>query len=351
MIKHMTRHKRRIIFAVSILAFLIVALAALGYSQGYILDKNFQFSKRGGLYISAPLSGSKIYINNKEKKETGVFNSGLFLSNLKVGEYSVLVAKEDFWPWAKTLKVEKGLVTETRAFMVPENPKGEILLKGKFFSMWASDKHEFLVLEGRRNDHFYLIFYFPEEQTYLNADSKFTENLLTSEDNISELVFFDDHFVFKGSKGPVRVNFNFSRNTVSASYFNEYFDSSLSYERLDKRKVQKIWWNPDLNEIYVDWLKESSEVPYYICEEKNCALPIQIFKSHLAIKNIDFFPRRKDVIIMAVANGVYALEIDGRGGRLLHPIYKGKDPMFAIPKGSGDVYITDGVSLIRIYLK
>jgi len=101
----------------------------------------------------------------------------------------------------------------------------------------------------------------------------------------------------------------------------------------------------------VDWLEENGAPPYYICDENCDSLPLQIFQSKFTIQNIEFFPQRKDVIIIAVGNGVYALEIDGRGGRLIYPIYKGKKPTFGLSNSTNYIYILDDSSLLKMYLK
>jgi hypothetical protein len=332
------------------LVFLVIAAVVLLYSQGYSLDRNFNFSQKGGLYISAQMPNSDIFVNNKKKKATGMLNSGLFLSNLKTGKYSILVAKENFWPWAKTLEVKKGFVTEARAIMVPQNPSGEILFKGKFSNIWSSPHHELLVLKEQKNSIYHLTFYMPKKNTFLTADSAFTENLLSFKGNISDFVWENDYVVFKSDKGLVKADFYFTNDTVAASYFSGSLKEFSDFERYSKRKDEKIWWNPKTNEIFVDWLKKDSLPPYYICEEI-CELPLLVFKGGSVIKNVDFFPKRKDVIIVAIGNGIYALEIDGRGGRLIYPIYKGKDPTFAQPRNGDSVYIMDDGALIKISLK
>ena len=51
---------------------------------------------------------------------------------------------------------------------------------------------------------------------------------------------------------------------------------------------------------------------------------------------------------MAIDNGVYALELDGRGGRMLQPIYKGKQPTFAAFPADKKIYILDDGNLMSL---
>ena len=99
--------KRRIILLVSFIVFILLVPIIILYTSGYRIDKNLHFRKTGGLYISAPLSGTRIFIDEKERGETSLLQRGVFLQNLTPGTYSILVAKDKFWPWAKNLKVNE----------------------------------------------------------------------------------------------------------------------------------------------------------------------------------------------------------------------------------------------------
>ncbi|PJE73372.1 MAG: hypothetical protein COV00_00115 [Candidatus Tagabacteria bacterium CG10_big_fil_rev_8_21_14_0_10_40_13] len=337
----------------SLAVFVIVATAILFYSQGYSINRNLTLSRHGGLYISTPFSGSEIFINNENEKKTGVLNGGLFKSNLKPGYYAALVAKDGFWPWAKTLEVKEGMVAEARAIMVPENLKGEIIEKGNFSNLWSHNKSETIALKEKNGNFYSLSFYLPDKDIYLTADSNFTKQLLTFKDDITALAWDKNYLIFKSEKGLIKASFNFSSNTASAQYSSESFEnySTVKYERLTDRDREKLWWNPPTNQVFVDWLEENGAPPYYICDENCDSLPLQIFQSKFTIQNIEFFPQRKDVIIIAVGNGVYALEIDGRGGRLIYPIYKGKKPTFGLSNSTNYIYILDDSSLLKMYLK
>ena len=75
-----------------------------------------------------------------------------------------------------------------------------------------------------------------------------------------------------------------------------------------------------------------------------------MLNSKTLIRNAAFYPNRNDVVIVAVQNGIFALEIDGRGGRSLQPLYKGKNPTFTTYEKESAVYILDEDTLIKIRL-
>ncbi|MFH1979419.1 MAG: hypothetical protein ABII97_03490 [Patescibacteria group bacterium] len=353
----MTKKTRKIILYISFVVFFVVAFVALLYSQGYSIDKNFNLSQKGGLYISYPFVNSDIFINNKKEKTTGMLNKSFFSSNLKTGEYSVLVAKDGFWPWAKTLEVKKGLVTEARAILIPENPKGELVFKGKFSNVWASPYEKILLLQEKKGATTNLNFYMPDEDTFLTPTSLNSEILLETVRGASRVTWEKDFVAFKTEKGVMKANINISDRTVTVNYAGSYDSKLISdFEKYTKRNREKIWWNPATNEVFADWLDEYSSPPHYMCDPSivntdSCNLPIQIFKGSFGIKKLDFYPKRKDVVIISVGNGVYALEIDGRGGRLAYPIYKGKEPFFANFGTENYIFVLDEGSLIKIYLE
>lgn len=260
---------------ISFLVFIILVPMVTLYTSGYRIDRNLHFRKTGGLYISSPLSGTKIFIDEKERGETSRLQGGVFLQNLIPGTYSVLVAKDNFWPWAKKLEVKEGLVTEARALLIPIEPKGEIIL---------------------------------------NDISKKEKNLSEKEDETLDKLL------------------SLTSEPISITGKNK--DSRLFID--------------DSNNIWIEWLDSNSPLPYYFCNNNECTSPLLILTSKAPVRNIDFYPSRDDILIIAVQNGVFAIEVDGRGGRLLQPIYKGINPIFELE--NKNLYILDEKTLIKLSL-
>ncbi|MFH1730000.1 MAG: carboxypeptidase-like regulatory domain-containing protein [Pseudomonadota bacterium] len=275
----MTLKKRRIILVLCVLAFLIVAPFVLLYSNGYRLDSHFHLTQTGGLYVASPVSGAQIFVNNTLKRTTNLLQSGLFLQNLKPGNYSVLIAKEGYWPWKKDLDVKEQMVSEARALILPMEPTGRIL---------------------RQED------LFPSE----------IEKYETIIDSLQQIKKITNH------------------------------NATTTIERFTNHEREKVWWNPGENKIWVEWLKDDSSRPYFLSENK-----VLVLNSIYPVRNVDFFPGRRDVIIVAVQNGIFAIEIDGRGGRTLQPIYKGREPIFTIYKTDPSVYVIDENTLMEIKLE
>ena len=144
---------------------------------------------------------------------------------------------------------------------------------------------------------------------------------------------------------------------LQASKYNEILNilkspaTTTDYARLTANQKEKLLWNPKSKQIWVTWLADSDSLPYYFCDDNSCKDNFLIFDSPAPIRNADFYPGRRDVVIIAMENGIFALEIDGRGGRNLQPIYKGKEPTFVTSPGENSIYILDEYVLIQINLE
>lgn len=351
----MTFRYRRKLFFLSIAGFLIITPPVLLYTAGYRLADDWSLAKTGGIYIFSPFSGSEIFIDNNLRKQTNLLQGGVFVQNLKPGVYSALVAKENYWPWQKNLKIEPQLVTETRAFLIPRSPEGKTLTRGHFISIFSSPFDELLVLEELKGKIRKIVFYLPDSEEFLTNASISTNQILSSfkkmddvyfKENQTALLSFQNHSFLK-------TEFDFENKTVRALSApvpeyppaeNEDANFSRRFIRTDKHKKLKIWLEKD-DEIWVEWLEKDSPLPYYLSTEKE-----MIVKTRSPVKNVDFFPSREDVIIFAAENGVFALEIDGRGNRNMQPIYKGRNPTFAVRSSQKTVYILDDGALSKIEL-
>lgn len=65
------------------------------------------------------------------------------------------------------------------------------------------------------------------------------------------------------------------------------------------------------------------------------------------ITAIDFYKNRTDVVLMSLADGVYALGVDYQTEQNLQPIYKGKNPTF-VKKNDDSIYIMDNGNLMEV---
>ncbi len=273
--------------AVCFLAFFALIPPIFYFVTGYRLGADWSFVETGGLYIGASKSGSEIYVNDQLKQTTNILQNGVFLQGLKPSTYHIVVAKEGCWPWYKDLNVKAHLVSEARAFNFLQDPKGKILKPEDISALGFSEYDDALTL-------------------------------------------------FNAQKLAIKKTMTVASTTATSS------------ETISKNNKQKIYLEGG-KKIWSQWLGDENSIPYYFCDQDNkCSDRVLVLDSDSAIRNIDFFPGRRDIIIFSSQNGVFATEIDGRGGRITQPIYKGKSPSFALSQSGSNIYIFDDNHLIKI---
>lgn len=108
------------------------------------------------------------------------------------------------------------------------------------------------------------------------------------------------------------------------------------------------------------WRGDAAETPAYYCKEAACG-PVTVLTTEIgAVRGLSFFGTRHDVLIVAVKNGVWALDVepagkvrvDGNSGvqtQNFQPLYLGSDPTFAV-KDTSTIYIQDGAFFIELSL-
>ncbi len=368
----MTLKKRRVLIIICFLAFIIASIIIDFYVNGYRLDSKFNLIKTGGIYVYSPRANSDIYINNQFKKQLGILQNGIFVQNLKPGKYTVLVAKDGYWPWQKKIEVKAEAVSDVRAMLVSQNPQGKIFLKGPFLNMYYDSEYKMLILIEKKNSTNLkkINFYLPERNLFLTPASSQISNLTFKQ--INGVKRQGDDIIISTDKGEFNAKINTDNQNYSLTILKnkspaiageenkEDFSAFVSKEKnminnpysvkLSPGKNELIMLNNAKNIIWFDAARDTTTLPYFLFGIKNLNLPVKIFDSKFEIKNIDFFPSRRDVIIVAVNDAIYAIELDGRGGRIIQPIYKGKNPTFAILKGDKKIYVLDDGNLSYIEL-
>lgn len=122
----MTIRKRRILFFISIVFFLIITPILVEYSRGLRLDfTSWKFVETGGFFfkIYSPTE-SQISIDDKPIKITSAFSyfNNAFIQNLAPETYKVKISKDGYQDWQKYLKIDPELVTEAQnVVLMPKN--------------------------------------------------------------------------------------------------------------------------------------------------------------------------------------------------------------------------------------
>ncbi len=70
--------------------------------------------------IEVPLEGSVVFLDGKEKAYTSKDRELVSLPKVSKGEHTIVVHKENFWPWAKTIQSQKGDEFYLKSFHLPQ---------------------------------------------------------------------------------------------------------------------------------------------------------------------------------------------------------------------------------------
>jgi hypothetical protein len=125
--------------------------------------------------------------------------------------------------------------------------------------------------------------------------------------------------------------------------------------RIARREV-KVWIADDRNDaggntVFAQWLGGNDNAPKYFCNAVSACLdPIIVFRSAVPIRTFDFYPLRSDAIILAIDNGVYAIEIDNRTYQNFYPLYRGIMPDFRVTEDD-ELLVSDESTIISLELE
>jgi hypothetical protein len=111
----MTKKMRTFLFLILSAFFVLGAISAVFYAQGYRFDfKNLKFLKTGGIFVKVSPSNANVIIDQKLIGRTQPINDYLFTQSLLPKEYSVRIEKEGYSSWSKNLEVKETEVAEAK---------------------------------------------------------------------------------------------------------------------------------------------------------------------------------------------------------------------------------------------
>lgn len=341
----MTKKTRTHILWAALLLFFLAAPPVLLYANGWRITSDFSLKRVGGIFISAGTTGAEIYIDGDFQKKTNILQQGLFMQGLTPDKISIIVAKEGYWPWAKDLEVKESFVTEARAFLVPQDITGNTILEGKYSNIYEVPGEKILMLEKKSTNDFSYDFFIPQERRLITV----VRGISALSSSVPFKTFEEDggdlYLIFPSKT--VHVQFDMTSGTATADITaNRAIDGSLpSFPHkilIDSHEQSRIWLSRDNTEIRAEWTQEPP-LPYYFIEKETT-----IFSSPHIIRSFDFYGSRRDVILFAVENNIFAIELDGRSTRNFQPLYKGREPRFV--SIGNIIYILEGNFLLEAKL-
>lgn len=109
----MEKRTRIIILTVCIALFLIVSPWIVLYSMGYKINfETMEILATGGIYIRTTPQASEVIIDEKMSEKPKMFSDSVFVLDLIPKEHSILVKKEGYFDYQKTIEVKEKEVTK-----------------------------------------------------------------------------------------------------------------------------------------------------------------------------------------------------------------------------------------------
>ena len=169
------------------------------------------------------------------------------------------------------------------------------------------------------------------------------DTLVTSGEE-SELFPF---LVSKSVSGEIITQSDPDYGALRNSILSEQLPTTAS-PLLSSSSLVEVW--SDQNNIFARWNGADNSIPSFFCNDDNeCSSLVKVLESESVVRNIDFYKDRDDVLLIALQDGVFALEIDKRGTtQNFQPVYKGtSEPVFST-KDSTSIYVLDGALLFVV---
>lgn len=281
--------RRRIYLILSVIVFFVTIPLLILYATGYRLGNALNLVRTGGLSISVPYSGAEVRIGNLPAKQTSLFQKNIFVQNLRPSTYDISVTKEGSQPWKKKLLVSPQTVTEAHAFLLPNEPVLEAVT-------------EFLPGDSA------------EASTTKVALSKLKPNP----------VYVSAQLLFGTS----------TQNTATTS-------DAL-------RTKRKLAITNENGVLHVEWKGNLDSLPYYFCSDQTCKNEV-IVRAGSKILSFDFFPGRDDLLVVALSDGIFVIDIDDRSDHNIQRLFVAPNLELRV-QNDETIFIKQEKNLFRVSL-
>ncbi|MDP2637376.1 MAG: hypothetical protein Q8P03_02065 [bacterium] len=146
----MTKPQRTFLFLAATILFLLATPAVILYSQGIRVDwEHLTLTHTGGIFLKAMPSRATISLDGSFVKRTDFFFDSALLTNLLPGAYDVVIEKEGYLPWKKTLPVKKAQVTEEKSIILfPQDVRFQTLFSN-ILTFWPSPDGTLFVFQKK----------------------------------------------------------------------------------------------------------------------------------------------------------------------------------------------------------
>lgn len=337
----LSSNTRRLFLVVCGILFIVGAPILGLYSSGYRLDDALTLVSTGGVYIQSDLSNVRVFVDGTFIREGGILLRNTFVRNLRPNRtHTVRVERDDYTTWTKELYVRSNYVTEGRVFMLP--------LKRVWRSIAATSTLELAPSPATSS----------RSDTVVNATTS-TRVANPEYTTLTELFATDrDQFEFEVATTTLAVIGGQLRATTTVTTevrlpeWLQLLASTTGFSDADQIRERNgiVGWL-DEGVVTVVWGSPSNLPPHYFCVIQ-CEERITIDWDE-DILRYEFYPNRNDALLVLTEKGLFAVELDNRGGRTIIPLYEDfEDPQnatFRVRDGSA-VIVSDGALYYELLL-
>ncbi|MEX0913275.1 MAG: PEGA domain-containing protein [Candidatus Paceibacterota bacterium] len=369
-VKPLSYRHRNLFFTLLATVFFLSLPFLFLYATGYRFNFNqTSLVSTGGLYVAVERTGAEIYINGELVRETRVFRRAFYSQGLEAATHRIHVQKEGHHTWVKELPVYPHLVTEAQAFNLPLTPQVRVI------SPWQTESGVMVLTSSST-----VLTNATASNQYL-FEHKASTSTLASNSEFSSLIT-----LFETSATSTVTN---RANTA----LNDLLPTATSQEATTTKEWRGVrLYEGEEGNVYATFVGSLSQMPYYYCAdsfppyqpsatttkgvtagisatdvalaanlddklplevqtvsiETPCDPTIQLDRKGEMVSYFDFFPNSTDLVLLAQASGVYAVEIDNRAWQNRQPILLGEDLRAVVQNGT--IYIYDGQYIYQVLI-
>lgn len=373
-IQPLSRRHRTIIFTLSVLLFVTAVPLMVFYAIGYRFDFTDDVTNIravGGLYISAPVDETEIYLDEELIDDFRIFQRAAYIQNVDSGVHQVHVQGDGVATWVKELPVFSHFVTEAASFNVPLVPQvryiapyNDAQANPVYFGVASTSA----LTHGTTTQS--IIFATTSPQTAAveeNPEFIYVTQLFASTT--------EDRALLRATEERQRDEqaFRFRQMPLATTTATT---TVMANDILLERKG---------DEVVATWTGLPSNIPYYFCVNeltpsttarwygqhvaaavydetqssglasttfsangRVCRSEIQLDRLREPVEWFWFVPGDSNLALLHLASGLYVTEIDDRSWQNVQPLYR-SDDMTVLVDGDG-IFIKEGDFIFEVDL-
>ncbi len=235
----MKKRTRIIVLGLCITLFLVLSPWIVLYSMGYKIDfEKMEIIATGGIYIRTSPQASEVIIDSKMPEKPKMFSDSVFVLDLIPKEHSILIKKDGYFDYQKTIEVKEKEVTKLENIVLFKKNIGMYIISRDveqfFFS--ADKKYILAELSNTKSLDF--------EYFKINSlNNKKTYSLALKNTAVTDLIWSEnsDKAIVKtqNSSGTFYYLLDFSKEiqaTAPVSFLNSYC-SGISFNPQNSKQI------------------------------------------------------------------------------------------------------------------